>query len=226
MQQQKPDLAWKLITGNHIRRLQKMGLQRNHSLLDFGCGSGRLVDELHRRGYHRAVGYDAYNKNFANRDILKKQYDFVVLQDVIEHCEDPVSMLDEVIDLTAPSGMVSIGSPNAEAINLSLPQSFVHSLHQPYHRHILSASILRQLAQSRGLIEERFYDIYYADSFRPFANVRFCHHYATFFDNTMDLAFEKHELHWKLLDPRTLVLAFLGRLWPNRVEMMFMFRKP
>ena len=226
MQQQKPDLAWRLITGNYIRRLQKVGLQRNHSLLDFGCGSGLLVNELHHRGYRRAVGYDAYNKTFACRGALKKKYNFVVLQDVIEHCEDPVSMLDEVIDLTAPGGMVCIGSPNAETIDLGLPQSFVHSLHQPYHRHILSATILRHLAQCRGLIEEHFYDIYYADSFRPFANVRFCHHYATFFDNTMDLAFEKHQLHWKLLKPRALALAFLGRFWPNRAEMMFIFRKP
>ena len=53
MQQQKPDLAWRLITGNYVRRLQKAGLQRNYSLLDFGCGSGRLVDELHLRGYRR-----------------------------------------------------------------------------------------------------------------------------------------------------------------------------
>ncbi|MFC1783871.1 class I SAM-dependent methyltransferase [Planctomycetota bacterium] len=223
---QKPNLGWRLITQNYIRRLKKVGLRRGHTLLDYGCGSGLLVAELRRRGYHRVIGYDAYNEKYIDRDALGRQYDFVVLQDVIEHDENPAYLLDEVIKLTVPGGIVCIGSPNAEAIDLRRPQSYLHSLHQPYHRNILSAQILRSLARNRGLTVLRFYNIYYADSFRPFANVRFRHYYARLFDNTLDLAFEKHMLTWRLLKPKALALAFLGRLRPNRAEMMFIFRKP
>ena len=223
---QKPNLSWRLITNNYITRLRKAGLCRRHTLLDYGCGSGLLVDELHRKGYRHAVGYDPYHEKFNDPAILRRQYDFVVLQDVIEHSEDPVAMLDEVIGLTTPGGIICIGSPNAEAIDLCRPQMFVHSLHQPYHRNILSAGILRSLARNRGLSVEKYYDVYYADSYRPFANVRFCHYYARLFDNTLDMAFEKYPLTWRLLKPRALFLAFLGRFKPNLNEMMFLFRKP
>ena len=223
---QTPNLSWRLITNNYITRLRKAGLCRRHTLLDYGCGSGLLVDELHRKGYYHAVGYDPYHEKFAHPAILTRQYDFVVLQDVIEHSENPVGMLDEVIDLTAPGGILCLGSPNAEAIDLGRHQMFTHSLHQPYHRNILSAGILRSLACHRGLTVEKFYDVYYADSYRPFANVNFCHYYARLFDNTLDMAFETYPLTWRLLKPRALFLAFLGRFKPNLNEMMFLFRKP
>ena len=222
---QKPNLSWRLITNNYITRLRKVGLCHRHTLLDYGCGSGLLVNELHHKGYLHAVGYDAYHEKFNDPIIFNHQYDFVVLQDVIEHSEDPVAMLDEVIDLTNPGGIICIGSPNAEAIDLCHPQMYVHSLHQPYHRKILSAGILRSLARNRGLTVEKYYDVYYADSYRPFANVRFCHYYARLFDNTLDMAFETYPLTWRLLKPRALFLAFLGRFKPNLNEMMFLFRK-
>jgi SAM-dependent methyltransferase len=225
-QRQKPKLGWRLNAKNYIRRLTKAGLQRENTLIDYGCGSGLLVNQLRRRGYHHAIGYDAYNDKFNDPSLLNRRYHFVVLQDVIEHSENPVQLLDEVVALTAPGGIICIGSPNAEAINLGRVQTYLHSLHQPYHRNILSAGILRSLAQNRGLILQRFYDVYYADSFVPFANVRFGHYYAQLFDNTLDLAFEKHQLTWRLLKPQALALAFLGRLRPNRAEMMFIFRKP
>ena len=223
---QQPNLSWRLITNNYIARLRKAGLCRRHTLLDYGCGSGLLVDELRRIGYRRSVGYDPYHEKFNDPAVLNHQFDFVVLQDVIEHSENPVRLLDEVIGLTAPGGILCLGSPNAEAIDLSQPEMFTHSLHQPYHRNILSAGILRSLAGKRGLTVEKYYNVYYADSYRPFANVRFCHYYARLFDNTLDLAFESHPLTWRLLKPQALFLAFLGRFKPNRNEMMFLFRKP
>ncbi len=225
-QRQQADFAWRLIARNYVRRLKRAGFTRGHSLLDYGCGSGLLINRLSAQGYLDVHGFDAYTEAFADRGSLQRTYDFVVLQDVIEHVEEPAELLDEVVALTAPGGAIVIGTPNADELDLRTPHNYVHSLHQPYHLHVLSAPALRDLAQARGLAVEGFYSVYYCDTFVPFATLRFCTHYARLFDDTLDLAFDPYRFTWRLLTPKALLLAFLGHLRPPRTEMMFVFRKP
>ncbi len=225
-QRQRPNLPWRLISRNYLRRLRAVGLTRQGSLLDYGCGSGLLVSWLRGLKYHNVEGFDAYSNTFADQRALSRTYDFVVLQDVLEHVEDPAELLDKVVSVTNSGGLICIGTPNAEALDLGTPERYVHSLHQPYHLHMLSASVLRAFAEARGLEVERFHDVFYADTFVPFINVRFCHYYAGLFDNTLDLAFDRPRLTWRLLTPQAVALALFGRLRPVRSEMMFLLRKP
>jgi 2-polyprenyl-3-methyl-5-hydroxy-6-metoxy-1,4-benzoquinol methylase len=225
-QRQRPGFAWRLISRNYLRRLKAAGFTRQHSLLDYGCGSGLLVEWLRREGYRKVDGFDAYGDKYSDRNVLGRKYDFVILQDVLEHTEEPTELLDEVVSLTARGGIICAGTPNAEALDLSAWQGYVHSLHQPYHLHMLSASVLRSLAARRGLTVERFYDVFYADTFLPCVNVRFCHYYANLFDNTLDLAFDALRFTWHVVTPKAVILALFGRFWPPRSEMMFLFRKP
>ena len=81
------------------------------------------------------------------------------LQDVIEHVEEPTELLDRIISLTKPGGTICIGSPNADQLDLGQLDKCVHSLHQPYHLHILSAQALRAMAGERGLTVKKFYDV-------------------------------------------------------------------
>jgi hypothetical protein len=150
----------------------------------------------------------------------------VIAQDVIEHVEDAGALLDQLIALTNPGGIILIGTPNADALNLREPQTCLHSLHQPYHLHILSEQALRDLAAKRKLSVKRFSRIYLADTFVPFANVRFYLHYGRLFDNTMDLGFEPLRFSWRLLTPKSLGLALFGRFFPVKTEMTFLFQKP
>lgn len=225
-QRQKADIALRIISRSLFRRLRSAGYRREHSLLDFGCGSGLFVEWLRRKGFSNTHRFDAYTEKFNDASALQRKYDFVVAQDVIEHVEDAGALLDQLIDLTEPGGVLSIGTPNADALDLQNPALCVHSLHQPYHLHVLSEQVLRKLAEVRGLTVERFYDVFYADTFVPFANVRFCHHYSRLYDNTIDLAFDPYRFSWRLLTPKSLALAFFGRFLPVRTEMMFLFRKP
>ena len=176
-QRQKADLALRIISRSLFRRLRSAGYRREHSLLDFGCGSGLFVDWLRRKGFSNTDRFDAYSEKFNEPAVLERKYDFIVVQDVIEHVEDAGALLDQLIDLTEPGGVLSIGTPNADALDLQNPALYVHSLHQPYHLHVLSEQALRYLAEVRGLTVERFYNIFYIDTYVPFANVRFCHHY-------------------------------------------------
>lgn len=225
-QKQHVNLVWRLISRAYLRRLKAAGLRRSHELLDYGCGSGLLVNWLRSKGYRRARGVDAYSPGHGDRATLQRKYDFVVVQDVIEHVEEPAELLDELTSLTRPGGLICIGTPNAEAIDLTHPRQYVHSLHQPYHVHVLSEAALRALARTRGLCVERCYHTAYADTFTPGINVRFGYHYAGLFDNTLDLAFEPPRWSLRLLTPRAAWLALFGRLRPVRSEMTLFFRTP
>lgn len=224
-QRQSDGLIWRFLARRYVARLKRAGLRREHSILDYGCGSGLLVDQLRRMRFTETHGFDKHAPKYSDSSPLGRTYDFIILQDVLEHVEDPGELLAEVTALTNPGGIVCIGTPNAENIHLSSPETFVHSLHQPYHLHILSSKTLLALAEGRGLFPVRRYDTRFGDTFVPFGNVRFQNFYAKLFDDTLDLAFEPYRLHWRIFTPKGLALGLFGSLFPRRAETMILFRK-
>lgn len=95
-------------------------------VLDFGCGSGILVDELAKQGYqtygldnHKdAIKFgllqgiknikviDTYKINFQNNT-----FDVVFFLDVLEHIYDEKQVLNEIIRVLKPGGIVIIMVP-------------------------------------------------------------------------------------------------------------------
>lgn len=223
-QRQKMDLFRRLASRNYLRRLERTGVRPADSVLDYGCGSGLLIEYFRRRGYHDVSGFDEYSPLFGDRTVLNRPYDCLIMQDVIEHVSDPRSLMRTAISLTKPGGRICIGTPNATALNLREPDDFLHQLHQPYHRHILSPMALRGLAAEFGLSVLAWHDIYYCDLFAPFANQRYALFYAKLFDNTLDLAFEPIRFKLGMFTPRGIALGLLGRLVPLKQEMMVILR--
>ncbi|MGZ4853273.1 MAG: class I SAM-dependent methyltransferase, partial [Halobacteriota archaeon] len=100
--------------------LERTGLHRGDTLLDYGCGSGHFVRYAREHGI-RAEGYDPYSEKFGDASVLDRCYDFVTAQDVLEHVDDPRALVDDLKGYAAPSGRVTIGTPNADAIDLNRP---------------------------------------------------------------------------------------------------------
>ncbi|MGR3176842.1 MAG: class I SAM-dependent methyltransferase [Candidatus Anammoxibacter sp.] len=196
--------------GNILKRLRRAGLRHNHSILDYGCGSGHLINFLHSKGYDRAIGYDAYNSAFNNPTVLDDVYDFVFSQDVIEHDTDPCKLMRLFTTLAKPDGIIVIGTPNADAIDLSKAEDYVHSLHQPYHTHIFSKEAFISTCSKLNLILERNYSLPYTNTLVPFLNQRFMQYFGECFDNTVDLAFDKIQINRKLITPAALFYALFG----------------
>jgi len=224
---QRQRLNWTVrrVYGLLLRRLRRAGVRRSDSVLDFGCGSGLLVEFLHSRGYARAVGYDAYTEGFGDPAPLKGRYDCLFAQDVVEHVEQPLATLKEFDGLVRPGGLVVIGTPNAEAIDITRPEKFVHSLHQPYHRHVWSKQALLQAAGDLGWRLRRFYATAYTNTRVPLLNTRFLLRYLKSSDNTVDAAFERLRGNvLNLLKPRVFFDAFFGSFLDPRTEMFAAFR--
>jgi len=209
------------------RRLVKAGFEKRHAILDFGCGSGSLVRYLERCGYANVVGYDGYASKFRDPSLLLRRYDCIVSQDVIEHVDDPLELLQKFDRLVQPGGRIVIGTPDADAINLSRPGDFIHALHAPYHRHILSARALRESAQRLGWRLDSYHSRRFGSTLMPGQNARYGQFYLKCFDDTLDLVAEPIRFdHWRLWTPKAFFLACFGYFLDPRTDVMFAFRSP
>ncbi|MBW2329377.1 MAG: class I SAM-dependent methyltransferase [Deltaproteobacteria bacterium] len=96
------------------------------SILDAGSRDGWVVEFLNSLGYSNVIGvelledYVQYCKDMERRVILgdlhnltfrDKSFDFVYCRHVIEHCLDPVSVLNELMRVTKIGGAVYCSFP-------------------------------------------------------------------------------------------------------------------
>jgi 2-polyprenyl-3-methyl-5-hydroxy-6-metoxy-1,4-benzoquinol methylase len=220
-------LDWKLRTayGGMLERLVDAGLKPGDKVLDYGCGKGVLVRFLRDQGYD-ACGWDRYAEGFGDRSVLELKYDCIVAQDVIEHVESPHALLAELYWMTKPGGMVSIGTPDAAALDLANPEDFVHALHLPYHRHILSMAALEKAGEQAGFNVLKRYDTMYNNTLVPTMNPRFVLHYVRCRDDVFDLVVEPVAFTWKMFTPVTPFLIFFGYFFDRHTDIQVMFKKP
>ena len=220
-------LDWRLhnMYRSLLGRLRSAGLKPSDKILDYGCGGGLLVQFLAKNGY-RVQGFDEYSTRFGDRRVLDQSYDCIVSQDVIEHVAAPHALLDEFARLTNPGGLIALGTPNASAIDLSRPEDFVHALHAPYHRHILSKNALIAAGEQQGWALARFYPTMYSNTRVPFLNEAFYRFYARIADDTLDALLEPIRVGALLLrTPVTLFWGFFGYFFARGTDVMAVFRR-
>lgn len=74
--------------------------------LDFGCGSGPTISEM---AAERGISVSNYDLYYFNRPaLLKRQYDFITLTEVIEHVADANALLVTLDALLKPGGLLGI----------------------------------------------------------------------------------------------------------------------
>ena len=209
-----------------LARLRRAGLGKEQRVLDYGCGAGLLVRFLRERGYAQAAGYDPFAPGWDDPRVLDRRHDFIVCQDVIEHVDDPHALLARVDALLAPGGALSIGTPDAERLDLADPEDVIHELHAPFHRHILTAAALEQAGERLGWSVLQRYDTMYNNTLFPLMNPRFALHYVRAHDDVWDLVAEPPRMSWKLCTPSTLWFALLGYFHDRHTDIQILFRKP
>lgn len=207
-----------------LAMLRQAGLEIGSSLLDYGCGSGHFVRYAREQGYD-AEGYDPYTPAFADPNVLQRTHQLVTCQDVIEHVDDPLALIATLKRLVAPGGILAIGCPDAEAIDLADPLHQVGCLHQPYHRHILShhrlLAMLGEKPWSIAVDDRRWY----VDTRIPFVNAAFLFRYLRSRGGTLDAGFEPiNPLHF-LAHPSLLWHALTGGWRPRSTDMLIIARR-
>jgi len=208
---------------NRERLLRKVGVQRNHRILDYGCGKGLVVEYLRQRGYTSVEGYDPFVPEFSTPTKLNEKYDAITMYEVIEHVEDPRDLLGEMAGRVKLGGILAVSTPNAAQIDLSLPDT--PELHQPYHRHLLSESALIDMGRPFGLTPAYIYRRFFLDTLFPAVNTRFVWEYVRRHGNVFDVLTEPPRIASVFLSPRLLFFSVAGYFFPTRQSMMVLFRR-
>ena len=119
---------------------------KGKKILDFGCGEGHIAKKASDLGAEKSVGYDLKTSGSlsweinegnslltTNIDKVKESapYDYVVLYDVLDHCDDPIAVLSTIYELINETSKVfvrchPICSRHATHQYRKLNKAFVH----------------------------------------------------------------------------------------------------
>jgi 2-polyprenyl-3-methyl-5-hydroxy-6-metoxy-1,4-benzoquinol methylase len=221
-------MDWRLrvMYGSQLARLRHAGVRPEHRILDYGCGGGQFVRYLQSRGYGNVRGFDEYSKDFGDRGVLDDRYDCIISQDVIEHVPSPRALVTEFQRLTKPDSVIALGTPNATAIHLERAENYVHTIHAPYHRHILSDSALKRVGEDQGWKLERYYPTMYSNTRFPFLNEAFYVYYTRITDDTLDALMEPVRVGALVARaPVTLFWGLFGSFFSRHTDVMAVFRR-
>jgi len=136
----------------------------NVKVLDIGCGFGQSL------GYHRARGCDAHGveldvniRSVAERYRLNimvglfnadnydpDSFDYVTLDQVIEHVSDPITFMEGVKRVLKPGGITVISTPNAQGWGGRLFRNKWVHWHAPYHQQFFSVKSMQIAAIKSG----------------------------------------------------------------------------
>lgn len=90
-------------------------MAQNPTVLDYGCGSGLLVNFLKVRNVN-VTGYDKYSDVF-NNPLPKNTFDIVTMIEVVEHLSSPFNEIDEVFYSLKEGGHVMIETSFTDWMN-------------------------------------------------------------------------------------------------------------
>lgn len=128
--------------------------------LDFGCGTGALVDYLQKNGWdaHGVEPSDKARSVLSNPKIVnslenlpEKQFDIIALWHVLEHLPEPMETLRQLIGLLSTNGKLFIAVPNYKSWDANHYNDFWAAYDVPRHLWHFSYEGLNQLAQALNL---------------------------------------------------------------------------
>lgn len=143
-------------------------------LLDVGCGGGRFLKRMKRRGWqvegtdfdeHAAhkvsarYGIKAHVGDLPQCNLAENSFDVITMSQTIEHLYDPKATLRECLRLLKPGGLLVMTTPNVHSIGATKFGASWRGWEAPRHLHLFSVESLQRLAQQLGfeIVEARTY---------------------------------------------------------------------
>lgn len=150
-----------------MNRLRFMTLEKDRpgKLLDVGCGAGRFLRRMQKRGWEaEGVEFDpqAAQKVAARYGIRvhvgdlrtaalpDASYDVVTMNQVVEHLYDPRATLAECLRILKPGGKLVMTTPNVNSAGAVEFGPYWRGWEPPRHLHLFSVEALKRLTHECG----------------------------------------------------------------------------
>lgn len=181
-------LAHRFIRLSYLPRLLSSGLKREADdlrfmmlgnetpgrLLDVGCGGGRFLRRMQKRGWQvagtdfdeqaaarvsRRYGIETHVGDLPHCGLPAGSFDAITLSQVIEHLYAPLATLRECLRLLRPGGLLVMTTPNAASLGAAEFGASWRGWEAPRHLHLFTVDSLSALARQAGfeIIEARTY---------------------------------------------------------------------
>jgi SAM-dependent methyltransferase len=153
--------AWHWYCGQYLSEV----LGKAHGkVLDVGCGTGDLLEELKNRGCEpfgvefnpvsfdtcKRKGLDVRCGNFIDADLPKGFFDTVIFWHSLEHLPSPRRALAKTLALLKPGGTVFIHSPNAKSYLAGIFGRHWYAWQIPFHLYHFDVHSIQLAAEKSG----------------------------------------------------------------------------
>jgi len=147
-----------------------LGLHSNSSILDVGCGKGKLLLDLGLLGFSNLMGIDPFIKEDViyqngvrvlskNLEDLDREFDLVMLHHSFEHMPEPLATLRKAYQLVKPGHYLLVRIPLAGSYAWRKYGVNWAALDAPRHLYLHTAESIRILASQSGFeVAEVVYD--------------------------------------------------------------------
>jgi SAM-dependent methyltransferase len=138
-------------------------------ILDVGCGDGRILDMLRRHGradwdlwgvefsdaaaaQARRAGYTVLVGRFEDVELPPASFDLMIMNQLIEHVDDPRAMIAKARTALRPGGHLVIETPNLDSLDARLfRRRYWGGYHFPRHFTLFDARTLAATVSAGGL---------------------------------------------------------------------------
>lgn len=134
-------------------------------VLDVGCGFGETLGYHASRGCEvhgvdadenilrvgQRFGYNVIAGDFSPSNYQNDYFDYVTMDQVIEHTPDPVQTLADVARVLKPGGTCILSTPNSGGWGAKLFGVKWLNWHAPYHLHFFSRSSIQTITSKTTL---------------------------------------------------------------------------
>ncbi len=131
-------------------------------LLDYGCGSGALLEMLRQRGVD-AIGLETsagarafcreqrgFDVHAALDEVAPASVDLITMIEVIEHLIDPHAVLEQVRTRLKPGGRLFVTTPNRRSLRARLDGGHWREATKKFHVVLFDDSSLARLLEATG----------------------------------------------------------------------------